>query len=111
MRIVYIEQNVSTDIIISNASRKDGANDFTHKKRIEITVDVGCASPGVTFTWSRPDNARDIPGKHCDENPYFITYQSILRIDNLTEDDAGEITLSITHHKLGSGDYTWRLCK
>ena len=111
MRNVYIKQSVSTNIIISNDSRKGGANDFTHKKSIEITVGVGCASPGVTFTWNRPDNARDIPGKHCDENPYFNTYQSILRIDNLTEDDADEITLSITHHKLESGNYTWRLCK
>ena len=100
------------DEIDATPSHKDGATiHFTDKESIEITVDVGCVSPGVNFTWSRPGNIES-SSKPCSGNPYFSTSKSIFRIDNPTKDDGGKITLSITHPTLKSKTYTWNLkCK
>ena len=81
---------------------------FTYKDIIEITVDVGCASPGVTFTWNRPMKAKN-SSKPCSGNPYFSTSKSIFRMDNPIKDDAGTITLSVTHPTLKPRNYTWNL--
>ena len=97
------------DIIVATPSHEDEATiDFTYKERIEITVDVGCASPRVSFTWSRPGNIES-SSKPCSGNPYFNTSKSIFRIDNPTRRDEGPVTLSITHPKLESRRYTWNL--
>ena len=100
------------DEIVATPSHKDGdIIDITDKESIEITVDVGCTSPGVTFTWSRPENT-DSSSKPCSGNPYFRTTKSAFRIDNPTKDDKGPVTLGITHPKLKSRRYTWNLkCK
>ena len=100
------------DEIISTPSHKDGdIIDITDKESIEITVDVGCVSPRVTFTWNRPENT-DSSSKPCPGNPYFSTSKSVFRIDNPTKNDDGTITLSITHPTLKSKTYTWNLkCK
>ena len=97
------------DIITATPSHENGATiDISEKKNIEISVDVGCASPEVSFTWSIKENAES-SSKSCTGNLYFNTSKSVLRIDNPTED---KITLLITHPTLKSRNYTWNLkCK
>ena len=100
------------DEIVATPSHKDGdIIDITDKESIEITVDVGCTSPGVTFTWNRPENT-DSSSKPCPGNPYFRTSKSAFRMENPPKNDDGKITLSITHPTLKSKTYTWNLkCK
>ena len=99
------------DIIVATSSLEDKATVyFIDKESIEITVDVGCASPGVTFTWSKPENTES-SSEPCSGNPYFRTSKSDFRIENTTKDDEGTITLLITHPKLAPRSYTWYLCK
>ena len=81
---------------------------FTVNQRIEITVDVECASLGVTFTWSRPENTEN-SSEPCSGNPHFNTSKSIFRIDNPTRRDEGPLTLSITHPTLKSSNLSWYL--
>ena len=100
------------DEIVATPSHKDGATiDITDKESIEITVDVGCVSPGVHFTWSKLENTES-SSKPCSTNPYFRSSNSIFRMENPTKDDEGTITLIITHPRLKSRKYAWNLkCK
>ena len=98
-----------TEIIDATPSHEDEATlYFNDEESIEITVAIGCASPGVNFTWSRPENTEN-SSQPCPGNTHFSTSTSIFRKDNPTKDDAGEITLSITHPKLKSRKFTWNL--
>ena len=99
------------DIIDATPSHENETTiDITYKESIEITVDVGCASNGVTFNWSRPENTES-SSKPCPGTSYFSTSKSIFRIENTTKDDEGPVTLLITHPTLKSRNYIWYLCK
>ena len=94
------------DIIVATSNHEDRATiAFTSKESIEITVDVGCTSPGLSFAWSIPGNIES-SSKPCPGNPYFNTSKSILRTEKPTKN---EIILYIRHHPLISRSYTWYL--
>ena len=109
LKVITCNMLLHADIIVATPSHKDGATiHITDKETIEITVDVGCASPGVTFNWSRPENTEN-SSMSCSGNPYFRTSKTILRIGNATKDDEGTFTVTITHPTLKSRSYTWTM--
>ena len=75
--------------------------------KIKINVSVPCTKPAVNLTWTGPGEINNSNVFPCADDSTF-TSESELRIENATKDDAGQISLQISHPLL-TKRYIYRL--